>query len=236
MSAQTTRGRSAVMSQRHEPPNSLEDFPTPPWATRALVRQVLPKLGLQLERATVWEPAAGRGTMARVLAESARLVFASDVHDYGDGFRLNVIGSFVGDGPDKAYAPCAPDWIITNPPFRLAVEFFERAIDDAKHVALLVRSNWAEGGDRYARVFAKHPPLAVAQFVERVPMVRGRWNPDASTATAYAWFVWLRHSSVETRMIWIPPGQRKALTKADDVARFAAPSAPGLSAKKGAAA
>ena len=31
----------AVMAQRVEPKDSADDFPTPPWATRALVEHVL---------------------------------------------------------------------------------------------------------------------------------------------------------------------------------------------------
>ena len=31
----------AVMAQRTESPDSLDDFPTPPWATRAFVEHVL---------------------------------------------------------------------------------------------------------------------------------------------------------------------------------------------------
>ena len=33
----------AVMSQRFESINSLDDFPTPPWATRSLFKYVLNK-------------------------------------------------------------------------------------------------------------------------------------------------------------------------------------------------
>lgn len=220
------RGAGSVMSTRTEAPDSLDDFPTPPWATRALCEAVLPRLGVSLVEAKVWEPACGRGLMSEVLREYAASVFASDVHDYGRTGRQETVGSFVGAGLDVLAVPGGHvDAIITNPPFRLAVDFFERAIADAEIVALLVRSNWAEGIDRYERIFSKHPPLCDAQFVERVPMVRGRWDPDASTATAYSWFVWLRGSTVETRRIWIPPGQRQRLTKPDDVARFAAPSA-----------
>jgi hypothetical protein len=64
----------------------------------------------------------------------------------------------------------------------------------------------------------------VAQFVERVPMTKGRWDPDASTATAYSWFVWskLAPAPGETRLVLIPPGRRSALTKSEDRARFAA--------------
>lgn len=34
------------------------------------------------------------------------------------------------------------------------------------------------------------PPSVVAPFVERVPMCLGGYDPDASTATDYAWFIW----------------------------------------------
>jgi hypothetical protein len=61
----------------------------------------------------------------------------------------------------------------------------------------------------------------IAPFVERVPMVKGRWDPDASTATCYAWFVWVRDTAPRAPF-WIPPGCRTALTRADDRQRFAA--------------
>ena len=63
---------SAVMQQRSEPHESLDDFPTPPWATRALCEQ-LKLLGFDLPRQSVWEPACNRGYMARVLGEYLRL-------------------------------------------------------------------------------------------------------------------------------------------------------------------
>jgi hypothetical protein len=40
-----------------------------------------------------------------------------------------------------------------------------------------------------------------AQFAERVHMVKGRWNPDASSATAYAWFVWRAQAIGEARSL-----------------------------------
>lgn len=70
-------------------------------------------------------------------------------------------------------------------------------------------------------LFSKRPPALIAQFAERVPMVKGRWDPNASSATAYAWFVWRAPASSETRFLWIPPGQRAGLTKPTDRARFA---------------
>jgi hypothetical protein len=214
------KGHSAVMAGRVEPPSSLDFFPTPPWATRALCECVLTES--DWHGRSVWEPAAGEGHMADVLLEYFAFVLASDVHDYGRG---HAIGSFTGSGPDVIEwdgEHREPDWTITNPPFNAAVDFAERALQEATHgVALLLRSAWIEGAERYNRLFSRCPPSVVAFFVERVPMVKGRWDPNASTATSYAWFVWrITEGSQPTQMIWIPPGQRKALEHPDDRRRF----------------
>lgn len=219
-------GGLSVMADRKSDPLALDYFPTPPWATRALLHDALPDEPWS-ER-SVWEPAAGEGHMTNVLKESVRIVCSSDVHDYKRGYR---IGSFVGLGEDVAKKPFGkegPDWIITNPPFNLALEFAQRGLQDARcGVALLVRSVWAEGRERYESLFSKAPPSVIAQFAERVPMVAGRWDPQASTATSYAWFIWLKNerSFRPTEFRWIPPGARARHTRSDDIARFCKPEA-----------
>jgi hypothetical protein len=57
----------AVTAQRIEPNDSREDFPTPPWATRALIEHVIGKLGLG--SMSCLEPACGAGHMAKALKE-----------------------------------------------------------------------------------------------------------------------------------------------------------------------
>ena len=64
------KGSTAVMAQRREPPDALDYFPTPPWATRALFRHVLPALDVD-GICSVWEPACGEGHMAAVIEEFA---------------------------------------------------------------------------------------------------------------------------------------------------------------------
>lgn len=227
MSSSIPNGGHAVMAQRREPLDSLELFPTPPWATRALLEHVIG----DVRGGIAWEPACGLRHMSDVLRERFGKVIASDVFDYGG----HDVGSFVGTGPDVIETPRpAPHWIIFNPPFSLGVEFVERALRDAREgVACLVRTQWLEGEERYTRLFRDAPPTIFAPFVERVPMVKGRWDPQASTATAYAWFIWRRLPLLpgqsglgswgqNTSVVWIPPGCRKRLTKSDDVQRFAA--------------
>lgn len=216
MNAPVPKGAQAVMASRREVVDSLDFFPTPPWATRAFIYDVLLPRRMAREWMTLWEPAAGEGHMAHVLSETFERVYASDVHDYGAGF---TIGSFVGQGAD-VIDDLGADWIITNPPFNLALDFAERAMNLAS-TALLVRAVWAEGGDRYRRLFEKTPPSHIAQYCDRVAMTKGRWDPQASTATAYAWFIWHRSpETADTKFLWIPPGAKARHTRPDDAARF----------------
>ncbi|TXH45665.1 MAG: class I SAM-dependent methyltransferase [Desulfurellales bacterium] len=211
------------MNRRVEPPDSLDLFPTPPWATRALLRYLIACSGV------VWEPAAGLGHMSEVLKEfDFDRVVATDVFPYGE--HLDGVGSYVGQGLDVAPAPAGGyDWMITNPPYTLASEFVLRGLKEARRgVAVLCRSNWAEGETRFRELFEPLPPTLISQFAERVPMVKGRWDPDASSATAYSWFVWDKHCDEDrTEFRFIPPICRRALERPDDRRRFGPPASAG---------
>jgi len=219
-SAHVINGARSIMGSRQEPDDSLDFFPTPPWATRALIEHVFePYGGLRssCEVLSVWEPACGAGHMAEVLKQYFRNTVASDIHDYGYGKTLNFLGEL-----ESLYLAPDGDWIITNPPFGdKSEQFVLRALGLAKvGVAMFFRLQWLESVGRYERVFAKHPPRVIAQFAERVPLHKGRWEPDGTTATAYLWIVWLKDWTGPTEFMWIPPGQREALTHPTDRERF----------------
>ena len=211
----------AVMAQRSEPGDSADDFPTPPWATRAMIEHAFPfhpaRRGLPSKQ-TVLEPACGRGYMSRVLEEYFHSVDAIDINNYGS----NEVGDFLRSD----YGHFSFDWIITNPPFRLAEDFIYHAMPMAcQGVAMLVRTSFIESIGRYHRLFSITPPTMVAQYVERVPMVKGRLDRNASTATSYAWLIWekdaqYRRADVlslagDTKLTWIPPS-RKRLERDED--------------------
>ena len=196
----------AVMSQRVEASDSPDDFPTPPWATRALLEHVVG--AGNLGGLTCLEPACGAGHMAKVLKEYFGEVQCSDAYEYGY--------APVRDFLSYPYETNAVDWVITNPPFRLAEEFVHRSLSVARvGVAMLVRTVFLESVGRYNRLFLNDPPTKFAQFVERVPMVKGRLDEKASTATGYAWLVWEHNITDHSRVIWIPPC-RRALEKPND--------------------
>lgn len=201
----------AVMAQRAEPHDSLDDFPTQPWATRALVEKVIRTDFGSVSDQICWEPACNRGHMVRPLAEYFGRVWASDVHDYGFGEQ----GDFLIPGMIPWDDGRDVDWVITNPPFRLAEQFIERASQVAKvGFAVIVRTSFLEGVGRYTNLFSRNPPSIIAQFSERVPMVKGRLTATGSTATAYCWLVWIE-GETNTKFVWIPPCRKQLERRGD---------------------
>lgn len=185
----------AVRSNRFEPQDSLDDFPTPPWATRALLKHILSDQ--KCSELNALEPACGRGFMSETLKEYFLKVHSSDIHEYGYGAVVNFL--------DDDYKTEA-DWLITNPPFKNAEEFIHKGLQITRiGVAVLVRTVFIESIGRYNRLFSKCPPNIVAQFAERVPIVKGRLDRSISSATGYAWLIWNKKNDDYTRVAWIPP-------------------------------
>jgi hypothetical protein len=220
----TQNTSSAVMQQRTEAHDSLDDFPTPPWATRALCEM----LTIRIEGFPVFncrEPAANRGHMVKPLNEHFTDVYASDIHDYGVGFQVK----------DYLFGPCEPiDWTISNPPFRLAEQFIIKAIGESTEgVAMIVRSAFLEGQGRFKTLFNVHRPSHVFQFTERVVMHKGRLlDPNKvyefkdkktgktvlkkpTTATAYCWVVWRKGHIGPTIFDWIAPCRKRLERQGD---------------------
>lgn len=215
----TQNRSSAVMQQRSEPHSSLDDFPTPPWATRALCQLIQNPwdevmcwssnvLAPSTGHLTCREPAANRGHMVRPLQEYFGHVEASDIFDYGAGFTVQ----------DYLFGPPPPlvDWTITNPPFRLAEQFITRALaTSTQGVAMIVRSAFLEGVGRYRNIFNKRPPSKILQFSERVVMHKGKLSAKGSTATAYCWIIWDQRAPRPTEFGWIPPCRKRLEQKGD---------------------
>lgn len=187
----------------------LDWFATPPWASRAGAELVCEASPLS---SVIWEPAAGDGIMASVLAEYFDGCFATDIFPQREG--VSALDFLDGKGrPD-----C--DWIITNPPFTHAQAFVEEGLKHARAgVAVLCRLAFVEGGGRYRMHAAALSTMA--PFSERVPMQLGPWDPTCSTATAYGWFIYKKRPKLGLPVLnIIPPGTRSRLTKPDDVRRF----------------
>ena len=227
--AQRARGEVVGDTADQKLWRALEFFPTPPWAARAGAELVL-RLDPGVER-WVWEPACGMGHMAGPLREYFSPVLATDIHDHGwdemNGYPLDFL-SPAADAFDQA------DWIITNPPFETAADFVRLGLKRARRgVAVLCRMQFLESAGRHDLFYGAEPLTVLAPFAERVPMQLGVWDPKGSTATGYAWFVWMKpealvnaavhHPAITatTPVIWpIGPGSKARLTRPDDARRY----------------
>src|ERR1044072_10022352 len=98
----------AVMEHRTESPDAIDDFPTPPWATRAICER-LNAIGFKLDNKMAWEPACGRGFMVRPMEEFFPIVLATDAFDYCGTLLFDFLFSGFGDGQHA-------NVIMTNPP------------------------------------------------------------------------------------------------------------------------
>lgn len=212
------------MESRKLAKGSLEYFPTPPWATRAVINELLINgLYLDLRSKRVRDPCAGGGHMAHALRDTFASVDVSDVADWGINpeirdFLEETPARLIEDGHQR------PEWVFINPPFEQAVNFVHRAFEIATEgVAMFCRLGWLSSQNRYDRIFGSMGPAYVCPFSERVALIEGAWDPEASSATDYAWYIWIKgHWPEETvrylPTLWhLPPGMEERYTRFSDM-------------------
>lgn len=141
----------------------------------------------------IWEPACGDGAISKVLKASHHNVYSSDLVDRGYGKVQDFFK------PTKRTA----DLIVTNPPFRLAREFVDVALERAPVVMMLLRLAFLEGGARMPW-FQNGSLARVHVSSRRLPMMhRDGWTgPKAGSAVAHAWFVWDQKHKGHPQVRW----------------------------------
>ena len=148
----------------------------------------------------IWECACGEGHMSKVLEAAGHKVISTDLVYRGFGekkpldfLKSNVI-DFQGD-------------IITNPPYKYALEFAVKALEtvrDGGKVALFLKLLFLEGKKR-KEFFKKYPPKTIYVGSSRLSCAM---NGDFEKygyggAVAYAWYIWEKGYSSDTVVKWI---------------------------------
>lgn len=170
--------------------NGPDFYPTPKWATFALIES-------ESFKGDIWECACGDGAMSTVLAETGNRVISSDLYDRGYGEI----------GHDYLTTKRRASNIITNPPYNSAEGFVERSIEVAGNkFALLLRLAFLEGVNRAKTIFHLSPPSRVWIFSERITFYPKNAVVAGSGTTAYAWFVWNKDHNGPTELAWLKPG------------------------------
>lgn len=168
-------------------------YATEPKATRLL-------MDIEKFAPNIWECACGGGHMAEVIKQYGYNVRSSDLVDrgYGDVFdflhsNIDDVHSFKFDGD-----------IITNPPYKCALEFCQRALDyveDGHKIAMFLRLLFLEGKKR-KEFFLENPPKTVYVSSSRLRCLKNG-EEEAPNAVAFAWFVWEKGFKGDTIIKWI---------------------------------
>ena len=147
----------------------------------------------------IWEPACGEGHISKVLTTAGYDVYSSDLisRGYGDpesfDFLKDSLDDFGGD-------------IITNPPYKYALEFCKTALDTVKaghKVAMFLKLTFLEGKGRKT-FFEANPPKTIYVFSGRVKCAKnGDFESLGSSAVAYAWFVWEKGFHGDPAIKWV---------------------------------
>lgn len=172
--------------------NGPDFFPTPAWATHALVDN-------EKFVGDIWECACGDGSMSSVLETSNQKVVSSDLFDRGFG----EAGIDFLDTRRKAQN------IVTNPPYNAAEGFVKAGLKKAeKKFCLLLRLAFLEGANRQRTIFTAAAPSRVWVFSERITFYPAGAVQKGSGTTAYAWFVWDKEAPSITELKWLKPGYK----------------------------
>jgi hypothetical protein len=168
-------------SRRHPlAERGLDLYETPAVAVEALLRvERIPHF--------VWEPAAGRCAIVRVLRDHGHAVVATDIADYG--FPLHFQGDFL----TEIGMPAGVEAVVTNPPYRLAEQFVAHALELAPLVIMLLRLAFLES-ERRCGILEGRGLARVHVFRKRLPMMhRDGWEGrKANSGMAFCWMVWER--------------------------------------------
>lgn len=147
---------------------------------------------LQRERFNpyVWECACGEGHISEILKAHGYKVKSSDLYDRG--YEGTETIDFLTVRKEDIKHDFSRD-IITNPPYKYAKEFVEKALEismDSTKIAMLLKLTFLEGKSR-KELFERNKPKTIYVFGNRIDCWKNGIKPEKpQKAVCYAWFVW----------------------------------------------
>ena len=188
-------GRAAVFktlgaSNHTDNERQREDYyATEPSATEWLCK-------LEQFSGPILEPSCGEGHISEVLKAQGYDVTSRDLVNRGYGDEADFLSidntEWMGD-------------IVTNPPYKFAKEFVEKAlqiIPNGNKVVMFLKLTFLEGKAR-RNLFRTAPPIRVWVSSSRLKCaMNGDFDAMGGSATAYAWFVWQKGYKGDTIIKW----------------------------------
>ena len=146
----------------------------------------------------IWECACGQGHLSKVLEKEGYDVYSTDLIDRGYG-KGNV--DFLKLKPNIW---CGD--ILTNPPYKYAKEFLEKAMQVTRqgaYIVMFLKIQFLEGQAR-KNTFRKFPPKYVyVNSSRQLCAMNGEFKKYKATALCYCWFIWENGFRGEPIIRWI---------------------------------
>ena len=157
----------------------------------------------------IWECAAGNGNLSNWLKRNCYNVVASDLKYRGciDGSIIDGL-DFLTTYPYNKFKGAAahPFVIITNPPYSLATEFIEHALeilpDGGLYIALM-NITYLHGIDRYKRVYSKGTLREVYVFSKKIHVYKNNIPTGHTSMCVYAWYVFQKGYKGQPTIYWL---------------------------------
>lgn len=144
----------------------------------------------------ILEPCCGKKHITNILEQAGYTVKSSDLIDRGVGADIQDFFKITDWGGD----------IISNPPYKNALDFVKHSLDIVKEgskVAMFLKILFLEGKKR-KEFFEKHPPKVIYVASGRLNCAKNaEFDKYPSSAVCYAWFVWEKGFKGEPVIRWI---------------------------------
>lgn len=146
----------------------------------------------------VWECACGEMHISDILEKNGYKVYKTDIIERSR--KLDDVIDFL-----EYNKPWFGD-IITNPPYKQARQFIQKALDIVSignKVAMFLKLTFLESKER-KQFFLENPPKKIYVSSSRLYCAKnGDFSKHFSSAVAYAWFIWKKGYQGETVIKWI---------------------------------
>lgn len=146
----------------------------------------------------IWECACGEGHLSEVLKNKGYDVFSSDL--IYRGYGLGNIDFLKTTNID------IKSDILTNPPYKFAKEFVEKALEiqaDGYYTIMFLKIQFLEGQGR-KELFKKYPPKYIyVNSARQTCYINGDMSKKMSSASCYCWFIWEKGFKKEPIIRWI---------------------------------
>lgn len=176
--------------------SNYEREPNDFYATDPIAIDFLIETGIEINK-NVWECACGQGHLSERLKKYGYNVYSTDLIDRG----------YCEEQLD--FLKCNTRWhgdIITNPPYKYALEFVQKAldlVDDGNRVFMFLKIQFLEG-QRRRELFDTKQLEALYVSSKRIVCAKdGEFDKNYASAVAYGWFVFKKGYGSDPIIKWI---------------------------------